>query len=251
MNPNSNNNNNQNPNYIDINQMYNYQEYNQPNLSNQTSNPMGLDLNSFLPQQHQQPQIVSQSNDQGVIDDMMKQSECFKAIIANRIKGLKTMASTWQEGNKTEAINSLQQIRDLGVVNDFLSNGLIKSELNKIDIKSDSFIEVFPFIIQMASSKHDEYVKTAINASWVILKFYYDIVIQTKKANLINAGIDLNRDDRIKKYDVIIHYLTQLRQLPNSLELGVGNKTIDGLQARQFFSELDYFLKSCSSSNNR
>ena len=61
----------------------------------------------------------------------------------------------------------------------------------------------------------------------------------------MGGGIDLNREDKLKKYDVIINYFIQLRNLSN-LSAHLNKKDqIDGLNLNKFVAELDYFLKKC------
>jgi hypothetical protein len=60
-------------------------------------------------------------------------------------------------------------------------------------------------------------------------------------------NIDLNREDKIKKYDIIINYFEKLRRIPNLSEHLNPKKEIVDLDLKKFIGELDYFLKKCSS----
>ena len=179
------------------------------NNNGETGFPMGLDLNSFLPNQESNvPSKISEQNDIPIIDEVQKQNPSFKSILESRIKNLKSVSNVWKGGqNKGEAFLAANSINDLGTSNDVFNYFFIKTELNKIDVRTDDIINILPMIMKMLSSKYDIYFKNGVLSAWKILKLYYDVIVNTKQAQLMNpGGIDLNREDKIKKYDVIIKY---------------------------------------------
>jgi hypothetical protein len=217
------------------------------NPYDETAIPMGLDLNNFLPQNNQNiPNKISESNDIPVIEEVQKQNPSFKSIIENRIRNLGTVSNVWKGGrNRTEAFQAANSLKDLGVINDVFNYFFIKTELHKIDVRTDDIINIFPMILQMISSKYDIYFKNGILSAWKILKLYYDIIVNTKQAQLMNpGGIDLNREDKIKKYNIIINYFQQIKRI-EAITNHLKGKPIEGLDLIQFMSELDYFLRKC------
>jgi hypothetical protein len=218
------------------------------NNNGETGFPMGLDLNSFLPNQESNvPSKISEQNDIPIIDEVQKQNPSFKSILESRIKNLKSVSNVWKGGqNKGEAFLAANSINDLGTSNDVFNYFFIKTELNKIDVRTDDIINILPMIMKMLSSKYDIYFKNGVLSAWKILKLYYDVIVNTKQAQLMNpGGIDLNREDKIKKYDVIIKYFYEMKKL-NTMTEHLKGKPIEGLDLIQFCSEVDYFLRKCA-----
>ena len=214
-----------------------------------TSQPIGLDLNNFLPNQNQKPQPISEKNDLPIITEVQQNNNNFKLILENRIKNLKTVQISWNNGkNKNEGFSTAESLKDLGVQNDLFNYALIKTDINNLDINSSDVISFFPMILNMVSSHYDTYFKNGILTAWKVLKLYYDVIINTKQSQMLNPkNIDLNREDKIKKYDIIINYFEKLRRIPNVSEHLNPKKEIVDLDLKKFIGELDYFLKKCSS----
>ena len=214
-----------------------------------TSQPIGLDLNNFLPNQNQKPQPISEKNDLPIITEIQQNNNNFKLILENRIKNLKTVQISWNNGkSKNEGFSTAESLKDLGVQNDLFNYALIKTDINNLDINSNDVISFFPMILNMVSSHYDIYFKNGILTAWKVLKLYYDVIINTKQSQMLNPkNIDLNREDKIKKYDIIINYFEKLRRIPNVSEHLNPKKEIVDLDLKKFIGELDYFLKKCSS----
>ena len=214
-----------------------------------TSQPIGLDLNNFLPNQNQKPQPISEKNDLPIITEIQQNNNNFKLILENRIKNLKTVQISWNNGkSKNEGFSTAESLKDLGVQNDLFNYALIKTDINNLDINSNDVISFFPIILNMVSSHYDIYFKNGILTAWKVLKLYYEVIINTKQSQMLNPkNIDLNREDKIKKYDIIINYFEKLRRIQNLSEHLNPKKEIVDLDLKKFIGELDYFLKKCSS----
>ena len=234
----SENNNNHDPNFIDINSY-------DGNLD-QTTIPLDLDLNNFIPKKEEQSSII-EKNDIPIIEEVQKQNNQFCQILQSRIGKLKTINTVWNNNyNKSEAFGVMGELNDLGLSNDVLNYAFIQTELKKIDIRSDDLLILFPSIIKMINSKYDIYFKNGCLAAWNILKLYYNIIIQTKESIYYSPkGIDLNKEEKIKKYNIIIDYFHQLKNLPNINEHLRKGGQIEGLDLKQFITDVDYFVKKC------
>ncbi len=60
----------------------------------------------------------------------------------------------------------------------------------------------------------------------------------------LSGGIDLNREDKINKYKIIIDYFKRLREsqiLQNNLKY----KEIKNLNLKQFIGEVNFFINQC------
>ena len=186
---------------------------------------------------------VSSKNDVAIINDMMELDTQFVAIMKKRIKGLEKISEQYQKGNYEESMAEVGLCKDLGVVNDFFRYALIKKDISKISLKSDMAIQIFPIILNMINCKYDIYFKTGINTAWTILNLFSDPIIEAMKTPL-SGGIDLNREEKIKKYKIIIDYFKRLREsqiLQNNLKY----KDIKNLNLKQFIGEVNFFINQC------
>ena len=186
---------------------------------------------------------VSSKNDLNIINEMMSLDQHFILIMKNRIKGLEKISNLYQKGKYDETMAEAGLSKDLGVVNDFFRYALIKKDLNKISLKSDMAIQIFPTILTMVNSKYDIYFKTGINTAWTILNLFSDPIIDALKTPLF-GGVDLNREEKINKYRVIVDYFKKLRE-SQILEHNLKYKTIKNLNLKQFIGEVDFFINQC------
>ena len=186
---------------------------------------------------------VSSKNDVSIINDMMELDPQFITIMKKRIKGLEKISEQYQKRNYEESMAEVGLCKDLGVVNDFFRYALIKKDINKISLKSDMAIQIFPIILNMINCKYDIYFKTGVNTAWTILNLFSDPIIDAMKTPL-SGGIDLNREDKINKYKIIIDYFKRLREsqiLQNNLKY----KEIKNLNLKQFIGEVNFFINQC------
>ena len=186
---------------------------------------------------------VSSKNDVSIINDMMELDPQFITIMKKRIKGLEKISEQYQKGNYEESMAEVGLCKDLGVVNDFFRYALVKKDINKISLKSDMAIQIFPIILNMINCKYDIYFKTGVNTAWMILNLFSDPIIDAMKTPL-SGGIDLNREDKINKYKIIIDYFKRLREsqiLQNNLKY----KEIKNLNLKQFIGEVNFFINQC------
>ena len=201
-----------------------------------------IDLNNLNPSNSENTKPTSK-NDTEIMNDMMELDEQFIYIMKKRIKGLEQISDSYKKGNYEQSMAEAGLSKDLGVVNDFFRHALIKKDLNKISLKSDMAIQIFPTILNMINCKYDVYFKTGVNTAWTILNLFGDPIIDAMKIPL-SGGIDLNREEKINKYKVIIDYFKRLREIPN-LEYNLKYKKIKNLNLKQFIGEVNFFINQC------
>ena len=217
-------------------------------FNNGNHNFDNIDLNNIdynnSPAPNQSSAKISSKNDIPVITEMMDLNQQFTLIMKKRIKGLETIADSYKNGRYEESMAQAGLSKDLGVVNDFFRYALIKKDLNKISIKSDMVIQIFPTILNMVNCKYDVYFKTGINTAWTILNLFSDPIIDAMKTPLF-GGVDLNREEKIQKYKVIVDYFKRLRESP-LLQNNLKYKEIKGLNLKQFIGEVNFFINQCN-----
>jgi len=208
-----------------------------------TSVPLGLNMNDFMPNSGS-GSSVPESNDPKIIEGVMKNAPNFKLLMSTRIKNLNKISDIWDNArNKTETFEFINNLGDLGIINDVLNFSLIKTELKYMDVRSKEILVLFPAIIKMCKSKYDWYFKNGILAAWKILNYLGSVIIQAKQAQLLNPGrSDPSREDKMKVYDAIINYFQEILRL-DSFESHLTSKSIEGLDLQRFVTELNYFFK--------
>ena len=212
--------------------------------NNKSNIPLGLNMNDFMP--NSSGNSIPESNDPKIINDVMKNAPNFKLLMSTRIKNLNNISEIWDNArNKTDSFDYINELGDLGVINDVLNFAFIKTELKYMDVRSKEIVILFPSILKMCNSKYDWYFKNGILAAWKILNYLGSVIIQAKQSQLLNPGkIDISKEDKIKVYDKIIYYFQEIIKLDN-FESHLISKNIDGLDLDRFISELNYFFRKC------
>lgn len=105
-------------------------------------------------------------------------------------------------------------MKDLSVANDFFYYSLVKNDINKVPITLDNVLTILPHITQLIGSKYDVYIKNGIKSAWNILKCFSDRVISAKSVALSN-GVDLAREERLKKCDNFIEIYEKIPTIPS------------------------------------
>ena len=109
-----------------------------------------------------------------------------------------------------------------------------------IYLNTDQIIRVFPSIIALSCAKYDSYFRTGIQSAWVILKKFGDSIIEAKKYSY-SGGVDLNREDKLRKYDTIIEFFNQIKSLDKVKENS--QRDMRDLNLIQFLREVDHFIR--------
>ena len=189
---------------------------------------------------------VPESNDPKIIYDVLKNAPNFKLLMKTRVKNLNNISDIWDNAkNKTDSFEYINDLNDLGVINDVINFAFLKTELKFMDVRSKEILILFPAIIKMCKSKYEWYFKNGILTAWKILKYLGSVIIQAKQSQLLNPGlIDISKEEKIKVYDNIIQYLEEIIQLDN-FQTHLVSKSIEGLDLDGFISELNYFLRKC------
>jgi hypothetical protein len=220
--------------------------------NNKTNIPMGLDMNDFMPggpsSNNKGPSgnKVPESKDPQIINDVLKNAPNFKLLMSTRVKNLNNISGIWDNAkNKTDSFEYINDLNDLGIINDVINFAFIKTELKYMDVRSKEILILFPAIIKMCKSKYDWYFKNGILTAWKILQYLGSVIIQAKQSQLLNPNnIDIAKEDKIKVYDNIIEYFQEIIQLDN-FQSHLVSKSIEGLDLDRFISELNYFLRKC------
>lgn len=225
---------------------YNYDNIDLNNLKvYQPSNNRDEEYNNYNNniQNVGQASKINSKNDPSIIKEMMDLDSQFISIMKSRINGLTSITNSYQSGRFEDLIKKVEESKDLGVINDFFRYYLIKKDLNQINLNIDMTLALFPNIFKLINNKYDQYFKTGINAAWVILNYFSDQIIEVLKTPLFN-GVDLNREEKIKKYKMIVDYFCKIRENPR-VQYNLKYKEIKTLNLKQFIGEVNFFINQC------
>ena len=231
---------------IDLNtlgQSYNFNNHSMKRSQSEFFEEINKSNNYESPNKYQKENIINQANDLPIINETIEKTDQFCTILKKRISGLKNIMTCYKNKNYDDAIYQLSINKDLGVINDFCNYGINNKDINSINLSCDDVIRIFPSILNLCNSKYDNYFITGINSAWMILKLFYDRITSAKK-NKFFSGIDLNRDEKLRKYDIIIDYFYRLSNL-EKIDYNM-RKYVDGVNLIQFFGELEHFIKECN-----
>ena len=231
---------------IDLNtlgQSYNFNNHSMKRSQSEFFEEINKSNNYESPNKYQKENIINQANDLPIINETIERTDQFCNTLKKRISGLKNIMSCYKNKNYDDAIYQLSICKDLGVINDFCNYGINNKDINSINLSCDDVIRIFPCILNLCHSKYDNYFITGINSAWMILKLFYDRITSAKK-NKFFSGIDLNRDEKLRKYDIIIDYFYRLSNF-EKVDYNM-RKYIEGVNLIQFFGELEHFIKECN-----
>ena len=152
----------------------------------------------------------------------------------------------WNKGRKGEVIEIISSMNDIGIVNSFVLYALIKTELKRIDITCSEANGLLPCIVNLVKSKNDQHFLNGVLSSWVLLRMFQEVIIQTKAAQGLPGGIDLNKEDKIRKYDIFLGYLKQIRESENFKYWLNKSSKVEGVDLNKFANELDYLFRKCN-----
>lgn len=102
---------------------------NDPN--NRTNIPLGLDMNDFMPggspSNNNKPSGVPESKDPSIITEISKNAPNFNLLMKTRIKNLTNVSDIWDNArNKTDTFDYINDLNDLGIINDIINFSLLK-----------------------------------------------------------------------------------------------------------------------------
>ena len=223
---------------IDLNNLKSYKSSNNLNSNEDDYNNYDNDIPNLA-----QPSKISSKNDAPIIKEMMDPNQNFMSLMRSRINDLRSVVDLHKSGRVEDSLTKISESNNLGSINDYFRYTLIKKDLSKINLNIDMALKIFPNIIKMVNCKHDIYFKTGIKTAWVILNYFSDQIIEVLKTPVF-GGVDLNREEKIRKYKMIVDYFSKLRENPR-VENNLKYKEIKRLNLKQFIGEVNFFLNQC------
>lgn len=158
-------------------------------------NPVGLDLDSFLPKvAPSNNQAKSLDDDKKVIDVICRGFDSMKIVLQNRQRNLKAVKNLWSNSNVLTAMKTHLKLEDQSLTVDLLNILNIKPSLWSLDLS----LVMLPHIKNLISSHYESYVSVGCSTLRLILKSFSQ-VIRSNKDPPPSSAIDLSREERHQK----------------------------------------------------
>lgn len=121
---------------------------------------------------------------------------------------IKTILNWWDKGSITSALNALSMMNDAGIVMDVLNNTFAENQ--KIDVLNyENIAQVLHHATSLINSKYETHVLAGLKSALNIIKYWGQEMIKIKTVP-VSGGVDLAREERIKKVDACIDHFMNL-----------------------------------------
>jgi len=163
-------------------------------------------------------------SDLELIEEIDLKHSDIKKILYTRKNTLKRLAKFCIDRDVPSTLNYLSMINELAIYNDFLNYSLLQTDTIRVPLTMDNASFLLSHVNDLINSRYENYKKVGIHSALVLLKLFSDRIITTKNSN--TNGIDLSKEDRIKKCDKLIEIYRGIISL-SSLEQLLQKKSHD------------------------
>lgn len=206
--------------------------------------PMNLDLNSFLKGNPDETiHEISQSNDLPILHEINQQHSMLKGSIEKRFNSLKMVCKWWSDSNISSALNALNLMKDLAVMNDFYNYAFKREDINKIPFTLDQALCMLPNMIKLINSKYENFCVNGCKSTLILLRIMFE-KIALIKSSLNSNQYDGNKEEQWKKCGQLIELFDTLfksSQLVKYSKRGSVNEL--SRVANSLYTDLEFVLK--------
>lgn len=143
------------------------------------------------------------------IDDISAQHATLIGVIQRRSSSVKAVLHYWQNGSVTSALNALHMMNDVCVANDVLNSTFVKN-LRIETLNYENITQLLPQTMQLVNSKYETHILSGLRSTLNILNHFAPQIIQLKTV-AVGRGVDLAREERIRKCDACIEQFFQFK----------------------------------------
>ncbi len=216
-------------------------------ISLKSSETMGLDFNQFANNQNNDSNMtihgVSQTNDLAIIQAVNTQHDKLCQTITKRFSSMAQIRKCWSESNINATIQFLKTKRDMSVINDFFTYGLIaRDDVTRLPFTLDHSIDLLPYVVSLINGKYDAYKLTGIKTGMIFIKMLFEKIVMTKqtvKTGGLFEQTDPILQNNIDKCDKIIEIFKKLYQNKNLTNLK--NEKLRE-SASRLYTDIEFFL---------
>ncbi len=229
--------------------------------SNET---LGLDIDNFMNNSkltissaqnqmnfNQTIHEIPKSKDLPILTEINSQHDRIRKEITKRKNHLINIISAWNDSDMFSVIKSLQKAHDLSVVNDFFTYAFVgRNDIAKIPISLEQSLILLPYVKNLINNQYNAYNITGCKTGMIFIKILFEIVVTTKQnlnSNLkgldVFEKLDSDFEEKVNKCDEIIRIFKEMEENKKLKKLCLENKKIVSEAAKNFLSELEFFLQ--------
>jgi katanin p80 WD40 repeat-containing subunit B1 len=201
------------------------------------SAPIDLDPREFLPK----PQS---SFDARSFEEIRQNHEPIVTLLRRKQDNLNLVMNWFKSGNLTAAVNSLKMMNDMQVTVDVLGYWIAEGTLDNLTLEHCR--QIIPLAMQCIESKYENYIRVgALSATKLLTQF--NGVISSSITAPASMGVDISREERLKKCEAAYNSFVELRQ-STALEKNSKRDNKTGEIVKELVRQLDAFSWSCNRS---
>ena len=229
--------------------------------SNET---LGLDIDNFMNNSkltissaqnqmnfNQTIHEIPKSKDLPILTEINSQHDRIRKEITKRKNHLINIISAWNDSDMFSVIKSLQKAHDLSVVNDFFTYAFVgRNDIEKIPISLEQSLILLPYVKNLINNQYNAYNITGCKTGMIFIKILFEIVVTTKQnlnSNLkgldVFEKLDSDFEEKVNKCDEIIRIFKEMEENKKLKKLCLENKKVVSEAAKNFLSELEFFLQ--------
>jgi katanin p80 WD40 repeat-containing subunit B1 len=138
----------------------------------------------------------------------MEQHGTLIGVMQRRMSSIKVIQTYWSKGSITSALNALNMMNDTSIVMDLLNNTFAENQ--KIDtLNYENIAQILPHATSLVNSKYETHILAGLKTSFNIIKMWGPEMIKIKTIP-VGGGVDLSREERIKKVELCIDHFMNL-----------------------------------------
>lgn len=199
-----------------------------------TDQPVGLDVNDFLPKKTFQPI----DNAEEILDEIYKNHHSVLSVIKRRTENVTLIIGYWSSGNINATISALNMMNEISVTADVLRYSLVESKVEGLNLEHCA--QLLNLAKLLIDSKYESYIRTGINVTNLLLKQFRDIITSTLSAQVM-GGVDLSREERVKKCDNCFNGFNGIFE-SSGLNRNVSRENQTGSLAKELHKNLENFM---------
>ncbi|CAG9825798.1 unnamed protein product [Phaedon cochleariae] len=160
--------------------------------------PVGLDLDDFLPKNHNTLGLQQQLPDMSeaeVLGIVMRGHEPMMGILSTRQRSMKVVLAQYRSKDMKAAIETALAMDDIAILVDILCVINNKYSLWNLDL----CVLLLPKILDLLQSKYEIYLMVGCNTLKLVLKHFGPVIRNNIQAPIGSFGVDIPREERYQK----------------------------------------------------
>ncbi|KAG5876724.1 hypothetical protein JTB14_015513 [Gonioctena quinquepunctata] len=198
--------------------------------------PVGLDLDDFLPKNHNTTGFQQQLPDMSeaeVLGIVMRGHEPMMGILNTRQRSMKLVLAQYRSKDMKSAVEMALAMDEVAILVDIL--GVINNKFSLWNL--DLCVLVLPKILDLLQSKYEIYMTVGCNTLKLILRHFGPVIRSNIHTPAGSFGVDIPREERYQKSIKCQEMLSQLRSFI------VKKQTLPGIGSS--FKEINSLMQNC------